>query len=103
MQKRNNTIDPTVGMTVLQEAHTLINGDRQEAHGEAEVSLNSIADFWSAYILHRFRIPIVVNGTDVCQMMALLKMSRELTGDSRRDNLVDQIGYLGLAGRIKYE
>jgi hypothetical protein len=36
-------------------------------------------------------------------MMALLKMSRELTGSSRRDNLVDQIGYLGLVGKVKYE
>jgi hypothetical protein len=103
MPKNSGSVGPAVDVTVLQEAHTLINGERQDAHGDPGVCLNSIADFWSTYILHRFKIPIVVNSVDVCQMMALLKMSRELTGSSRRDNLVDQIGYLGLVGKVKYE
>ena len=103
MPKNSGSVGPAVDITVLQEAHTIINGDRLDAYGDPTRSLESIAEFWSTYILHRFKIPIIINSMDVCQMMSLLKMSRELTGSSKRDNLVDQIGYLGLIGKIKYE
>ncbi len=99
----NSALDVTQSYTVLQEAHDLINGDRRAAYGDPRDSLSSVAEFWSGYLFHRFGMRVVIDNVDVCQMMALLKMSRELTGESKRDNLVDQAGYLGLAGKVKYE
>lgn len=89
--------------SILDEADGLINGDRRTAYGDPRVSLNAVASLWDTYMSVRFGITLGLNAEDVCQLMALLKLSRELTGESKRDNLVDQAGYIGLVGKIRYE
>jgi len=80
-------------MTVLQEAESLINGDRAATYGDAKESFNRIAGMWSAYL------GTEVTGLDVTNMMILLKVSRT-KGGYHRDSYVDIGGYAGLGERI---
>jgi hypothetical protein len=51
---------------------------------------------WSAYL------GFSISSADVCQCLALLKMSRSKIGNSNViDHYVDQAGYGALAGRVK--
>jgi len=86
--------------TVMEEAQSLIYGDRQTQYGDPRDNLNAIAQFWMMYLYHKYKVDIELNGEDVCWMMAQLKMLREFNG-SKRDSLVDAIGYIGLIERLR--
>jgi hypothetical protein len=81
--------EPVDEPTVMQEAEALIYNDRREDYGEALVNFNRIAAGWTA-ILGKS-----VTAKDVALCMTWLKIARECDG-SKRDNIVDAIGYLGL-------
>jgi len=82
-------------MNILAEAEELIYNTRVEQHGDPTDNLNYIARLWSTY-LNKGLV-----AKDVCFMMALLKIARYITGSSKRDNLVDAAGYIGLIERIE--
>ena len=75
---------------ILLEAHALINGERQEAYGSPAESFGRVAAMWSVYL------DSSVSAKDVCLMMAMLKLCREMNAHTH-DNLLDAAGYLGLA------
>ena len=79
---------------ILQEAHALLNGERQEAYGSPADNLGRVAAMWSVYLGRP------VDAKDVCLMMALLKLCREMNAH-RRDNLVDAAGYIALAADME--
>ncbi|MGW6624253.1 DUF6378 domain-containing protein [Nocardia sp. NPDC055002] len=81
-------------MTVLQEAESLINGDRAATYGDARESFNRIAGLWSAYL------GTDVTALDVTNLMVLLKVSRT-KGSFHRDSYVDIGGYAGLGERLQ--
>ena len=74
---------------VLEEASSLINGQRASDYGEASESFKAIAEMWSAYTGHS------IAASDVCHMMALLKIAR-LRNGAHRDSSNDACGYLAL-------
>lgn len=74
--------------TVLEEAQSLIGGDRQASYGHPSVDFARTAGMWSAYL----GSPVATS--DVPQMMILLKVSRE-KNRHKRDNIVDIAGYAG--------
>lgn len=78
---------------ILQQADALINGERQAQYGPPSESFNAIAAMWSAYIGHP------VTAADVCNLMALLKISR-LRNGPHSDSSVDGAGYLALGAEI---
>jgi len=80
-------------VTILSEADNLINGNRQSDYGDPGVNIERIAGMWSAYL------GTEVTGEQVCWMMTMVKASRDLV-KSKRDNLVDAAGYLGLIERL---
>lgn len=80
---------------VLLEAHELIYGEREQDYGDPRINLEAIAQLWSAYLGQE------LYATDVCNLMVLLKMAREQTGGYKRDNVVDQAGYVGLKDRLQ--
>lgn len=86
--------------TILQEAHDLIYGDREQEYGHPIESLGNIAMMWSAYLTAKFDAEFIIGEADVCQFMVLLKMCRGFNGASR-DSIIDQAGYTGLLERIK--
>ena len=75
---------------ILLEAHALVNGERQSSYGSPAEGFGRVATFWTAYLGH------TVTAKDVCICMALLKLARE-ANRHKSDNLLDAVGYLGLA------
>lgn len=85
---------------VTEEAHRLIRGERARHYGPPHDNFAVIAELWYTYLRGRFaelgeRAPIDgLDGNDVCNLMSLLKVAREATGNGyHRDSTVDVIGY----------
>ena len=78
---------------ILNEATTLINGDREQDYGPPQESFGCIADMWTAYLGHH------VTAADACHMMALLKIARLRNGPNRDSN-VDGAGYMALGAEM---
>lgn len=86
--------------SILTAAAEIVEGSRQQTHGAKERSFRAIADFWNAYIGSRKATAPLV-GSDVAQMLVLLKIARGLQGDkAERDHYIDQAGYSGIAGEL---
>lgn len=78
---------------ILDEAKTVINGERQDAYGNPEDNFQAIANLWSTYL----KGEVIFDPYDVAMMMALLKIARISTGTGSRDSFVDCAGYVALA------
>lgn len=76
-------------MTAIDEAKTLIYGERHDEYGPAAEEFRRVADGWAS-ILGANVLP-----SDVALCMAWLKIVRE-SYKHKRDNIVDAIGYLAL-------
>lgn len=87
---------------MLRRAAEIVDGARQEQHGDRERSFEAVAGLWNAYLAARRDDDISrLTGFDVCQMMALLKIGRSLQGDkAHADHYVDLAGYAALAGEL---
>jgi hypothetical protein len=84
----------TTNAHILNEA-IRVTAERNSTHGSAEEQFSHCANLWSSYL------GINISPTDVCQLMALLKMSRSKIGNPNvTDHYVDQCGYAALAGRM---
>ena len=89
---------------ILQEAHEIIYGDREQTYGDPAKNLNTIADFWENYLRARGHWSEDSSGLtaeDVCYMMSLLKIARLANDTQHHDSQVDAAGYLALADRIQ--
>jgi hypothetical protein len=49
------------------------------------------------YLCHKYETDITIHGTDVAQMMVLLKVARAAIGKLKDDDFVDAAGYSALA------
>lgn len=78
---------------VLTKANELIHGERQDQYGEPAQNFGIVAQMWSAYLQYP------VTGSDVCHMMALLKIAR-LRNGPHEDSSIDGCGYLALGAEI---
>lgn len=95
-------------MSILQQADSLINGERQQSYGHPALNLNLIACQWTNYL--RSRHPYIdagiaegdvcISAEDVCWMMALLKMCRQMHRKNP-ENLIDAAGYIGLIEKLQ--
>ena len=86
-------------MSIIDQARDIIEGDREQTYGEPGLNLRRIADQWSTYISQKYDAGIWLNEEDVCWMMVLLKMSRQINAH-KEDNLVDAIGYIALIEKV---
>jgi hypothetical protein len=82
-------------MNILEEAQSIIYGDREKTYGHPAKNLLNIAKLWSIYLGED------VSAQDVATMMVLLKIARLMNQPEHRDSLVDSVGYLALIERIK--
>lgn len=78
---------------ILKGANELIHGERQAHYGEPAENFGVIAEMWSAYLQYP------VTASDVCHMMALLKIAR-LRNGPHEDSSVDGCGYLALGAEV---
>lgn len=86
-------------MNILQEAESIIYGDREQTYGKPSKNLDCIAQFWTAYLANRKNSDERLGATDVAAMMTLLKIARLANSPEHRDSLVDGCGYLALIER----
>ena len=85
-------------MNILEEAESIIYGDREQTYGKPGVNLERIAGQWALYLQQKFGVEVSLTAEDVCWMMVDLKKCRQMNAD-KRDNLVDAAGYLALIER----
>lgn len=87
-------------INVFQQAGNIVYGDREQTYGHPAKNLKVIAEQWQDYLFHKTGAVVDLTAEDVCWMMALLKMARQMN-QYKRDNLVDAIGYIGLIDRLE--
>ena len=85
-------------MDPLDQAKALIDGDRARQHGDAQALHATVARLWEAYLGPGCGLAISTD--QVLVMLALLKIARTQHGETNRDDYVDALGYIALAGRI---
>jgi len=81
---------------ILQEAESLVYGDRQEQYGSPLKEFSKTAKMWSAIL------ECEVSAQQVGLCMIALKISRQLH-KSKRDNLVDGAGYFATIEKLQNE
>ena len=80
----------------LQEAHSIIYGDRHEEYGDAANNFTDIANMWTDYTRgYKFR------KEDVAFMMILVKIAR-CHHNISEDSLRDIVGYCTILHRFKF-
>ena len=84
---------------VLQEAHTIIYGDREKTYGHPAKNLKTIANMWNAYMNNMDDGNFNITAKDVAAMMILLKTARLANDQTHRDSVVDICGYAALIER----
>lgn len=84
-------------LSVLQEAHKIIYGDREQTYGHPDKNLNTISKMWNAYITAVGGREL--NAKDVAILMILLKTARLANDPNNRDSVVDICGYAALIER----
>lgn len=67
-----------------------------ERYGKPEVQLAKAAELWSTYLSMNIR------SRDICMLMILLKISRELCGKGDPDNTQDIHGYTMIYDELKH-
>ena len=95
--KKLKAIKPKV--SVLEEAQSIIYGDREKTYGHPAKNLKTIANMWNAYLNNMDDANFSVTAKDVAAMMMLVKVARYANDPSHRDNLVDICGYAALIER----
>ena len=87
----------------LRTATLLVDDDRAKVHGPREISLANIAELWNAYLGIRRDQKAPLDSSDVCKMMALLKIARMESGVFNSDNWIDACGYLAIGLELETE
>jgi|SRR5712671_99397 len=89
---------------ICQTAANLVGGPRAAQHGDKTANFTNIAKLWNSYLACRARQAALpyspLTALDVANMMILLKMARQMTGEYNPDDFVDMAGYAGCAGEI---
>ena len=82
---------------ILQEAITLINGERNSTYGDPLDDFSTTATFWNTYVQRTIeaRGGLELKPHDVAVMMSLLKIARMSWSPDKRDHWADLAGYTG--------
>lgn len=81
----------------LDAAKQCVCSDRAQQYGTPQKNITKIAELWSIFKGVKF------SPQDVGVMMALLKIARISSGQSKDDNYIDACGYLSLSCELETE
>ena len=96
MATKQNTAKP-----LLQRAHEIIHGERQNDYGNTLVNFAQIAAFWNAHLALKLSQPITPE--DVAMMMLNLKQARLSKSPDHADSILDVAGYAGCYDKLRNE
>lgn len=93
--------DATPAGKLLRSAAEIVDGARNQTHGDKERSFEAIATLWGAYLSSRKDPSAALTPRDVAWMMVLMKIARSTWGDaSTSDHYIDAAGYSAIAGEL---
>lgn len=96
LDSESQSSTPNVRASVLLEAESLVNGDRNKSYGDPNADFSRTAALWQIYLMgvvERNGGKLTLAAHDVAVMMALLKISRLAWSPEKRDSWVDLAGY----------
>ena len=96
VQSTDKTDKERTRVKLLSEAITLVDGDREEEHGDFASNAFMIANYWNTHL----GLIDFIKPTDVPTMLALMKIARSHQKPQKADNYRDACGYLALASEI---
>lgn len=79
-------------MTLLEEADSIVNGDRAKAYGHPADNHRCTAALWAAFLNRKYGAGLELTAEDVCWLNILQKVSRE-ANLPKKDNVLDVVGY----------
>lgn len=79
---------------VLSIAEHLVNGDRDQAHGQPALTFQRIADLWSTLLGY------TITASQVAQMMVLFKVARLASNPQNADSWIDIAGYAACGSEV---
>lgn len=79
---------------ILRQAADIVDGPRQQTHGDVDESFALVARYWS------LRLGVSVDPVAVADCMGLFKLARSQCGEPHPDHYVDRAGYAGIAGQL---
>lgn len=86
---------------ILSDVAALVAGDRNATHGTKEKNFGSTADLWDAFLRNRpGGREAGIKPSDVALMLALVKVSRSISGHPILDHYMDMAGYAAIAGEL---
>lgn len=85
-----------MGKTILEQAQSIVYGDRQDAYGNVTDNFSNIAKLWSVVIGKD------ITAEQVALCMVQVKVARQLHKPGR-DNLVDGAGYFATIEKMQNE
>jgi hypothetical protein len=87
---------------ILREAAAIVDGPRNQTHGDKERSFRAIARLWDAYLAARpGGREQIVSAADTAAMMVLMKFARSLHGQHIADHAIDAAGYAAIWGGLR--
>jgi hypothetical protein len=90
--------------TILDRAAQIVDGDREKTYGHPAKNLDTIAEFWTAWLRSRGLLAselASLSFDDVACMMVLLKLARLSNDTWHKDSQIDGAGYLRLLERCQ--
>lgn len=86
-------------VNILNEAASLITGQRQQDYGTPEENFQRMADYANIHFKKNLENNIPISPRQTAEYMILLKMARTINSPTR-DSYVDIGGYAGIAGEL---
>jgi hypothetical protein len=83
---------------VARKAADLVSGDRNAVYGDSHIQHSRAATMWNGYLQAKYGWG-ALNAEDVCNLMTMLKWSREMNGGHHEDNYIDGCAYQALAAK----
>jgi hypothetical protein len=87
---------------VLDEANTLIHGERNKAYGSPTENFDRIAAFWNVQLERKLKPGERITGQDTALLMISVKLARAIN-QPKRDNFVDIAGYAACGWEAREE
>ena len=77
---------------ILDTAASYVTKDREQQYGSPENNFSIVAKLWNVYLGEQNIIKDCLEAHDVAIMMALLKIARITSGQTKDDNYIDLAG-----------
>lgn len=90
----------TPAAQMLREAAGLIDGHRNNEHGNRHLNFDNIASTWTGYLKPILAPGAALTSEHVGWMLAMMKACRAQNGLYNRDDYVDGAAYIALAGDV---